>query len=300
MFTLPEVNIKYSTIRDVLWKIENNLDLYQFSNLSSRFDLLHLHDSFQGIAEHFDCVIISFTTFGAVKWVDDMTSNQSPNSYVTNPFLRYTDKMTFSERLINTVSNIFESTLFELLHKPLQRSLYKKYFPNAKRTFDEIYKSSAIYLMNTHVSSAFARPYLPNMIEICGIHVEPAQPLPNDLQLFLDSADEGAIVFSMGSNIQATDWPLEMREIFIKTFGKLKQKVLWKYENDTLPGKSDNVMISKWLPQRDAIAHPNVKLFITHGGLLGTTEALIEGLPILGIPIFGDQMVNSIFFFYFY
>lgn len=208
--------------------------------------------------------------------------------------------MTFSERLINTVSNLFESTSFELVHKPLQRSLYKKYFPNAKRSFDEIYKSSAIYLMNTHVSSAFARPYLPNMIEICGIHVEPVQPLPNDIQLFLDSADEGAIVFSMGSNIKAIDWPLEMREIFIKTFGKLKQKVLWKYENDTLPGKTDNVMISKWLPQRDAIAHPNVKLFITHGGLLGTTEALIEGLPILGIPIFGDQMVNSIFCFYWY
>ncbi|XP_037038245.1 UDP-glycosyltransferase UGT5-like [Bradysia coprophila] len=249
-------------------------------------------DAIMGIADHVDCVIISFATFGAVKWVDDMTSNQSPNSYVTNPFLRYTDRMAFSERLVNTVSNIFESIAFEFFHKPLQRSLYKKHFPNAKRSFDEIYKSSAIYFMNTHVSSAFARPYLPHMIDIGGIHVEPAQPLPEDIKAFLDASDEGAIVFSMGSNIQATDWPVEMREIFVKTFGKLKQKVLWKYENDTLAGKTDNVMISKWLPQRDVIAHPNVKLFITHGGLLGTTEALIEGLPVLGIPIFGDQKMN--------
>ncbi len=39
-------------------------------------------------------------------------------------------------------------------------------------------------------------------------------------------------------------------------------------------------------------AHSNVKLFISHGGLLGTSEAVYEGVPILGIPIFGDQRTN--------
>lgn len=39
-------------------------------------------------------------------------------------------------------------------------------------------------------------------------------------------------------------------------------------------------------------AHSNVKLFISHGGLLGTTEAVYEGVPILSMPIFGDQMTN--------
>lgn len=35
------------------------------------------------------------------------------------------------------------------------------------------------------------------------------------------------------------------------------------------------------------------KLFkITHGGALGTTEALSEGVALLGIPLFGDQQMN--------
>jgi len=48
----------------------------------------------------------------------------------------------------------------------------------------------------------------------------------------------------------------------------------------------------KWLPQRDVLAHPKVKVFISHGGLLGTTEAVVSAVPILGIPMYGDQPNN--------
>jgi glucuronosyltransferase len=33
-------------------------------------------------------------------------------------------------------------------------------------------------------------------------------------------------------------------------------------------------------------------LFISHGGLLGVNEAIYEGVPIMGIPIFVDQRHN--------
>lgn len=155
-------------------------------------------------------------------------------------------------------------------------------------------KNVSLVLVNHHFSTSSIRPFVANMIEVGGIHVEPVKPLPEDIQQFLDSATNGAILFSMGSIIQGVQWETKKREAFVNAFAKLNIKVLWKYENETLPKNPGDIMISPWIPQRDVLAHPNIKLFITHGGLLGTTEALVEGVPVLGIPIYADQKMNMI------
>lgn len=35
-----------------------------------------------------------------------------------------------------------------------------------------------------------------------------------------------------------------------------------------------------------------MKAFITHGGLMGSMEAIYFGIPMIGIPLFGDQYMN--------
>ncbi|KAK8724680.1 hypothetical protein OTU49_011219, partial [Cherax quadricarinatus] len=42
-------------------------------------------------------------------------------------------------------------------------------------------------------------------------------------------------------------------------------------------------------------AHNNVKVFITHGGLLSMQEAIYHATPLLALPIFSDQPRNSMF-----
>lgn len=221
-----------------------------------------------------------------------MTGSPNPTSYIPNIFLKYTDKMSFLERFVNFFVWMLDEFYIRFDHFPRQKKLYEKYFPDAETSFEDQRKNISLLFNNNYFASSTVKPGMPNIVDIGGIHVEAAKPLPKLLQEFLDSASDGAILFSMGSIIQAVQWEAEKREAFVKAFGKLKQKVLWKYENKTLPHKPQNVMIGSWIPQRDILAHPNVKLFITHGGLLGTSEALVEGVPVLGIPIFGDQTMN--------
>lgn len=40
------------------------------------------------------------------------------------------------------------------------------------------------------------------------------------------------------------------------------------------------------------IAHPNVRLFITHGGLHSLEETIYHAKPIIAVPFFGDQYFN--------
>jgi len=40
------------------------------------------------------------------------------------------------------------------------------------------------------------------------------------------------------------------------------------------------------------IVHPNVKLFISHGGISGVYEAVDAAVPVLGFPILFDQPRN--------
>lgn len=78
-----------------------------------------------------------------------------------------------------------------------------------------------------------------------------------------------------------------------RIFAKLKQKIIMKWETESTPvGKPSNVFISDWLPQEDILAHPSLRLFITHCGLGGINEARYHGVPILGIPLYGDHEKN--------
>lgn len=96
---------------------------------------------------------------------------------------------------------------------------------------------------------------------------------------------------SLGSNVRSADLSSEKLSIFLNKFRSIKQKIVWKFETD-LPNKPDNVIVGKWLPQNDILAHPNVKVFISHCGKGGVTEAKYHGVPVLGIPLFAEQSGN--------
>ncbi len=58
----------------------------------------------------------------------------------------------------------------------------------------------------------------------------------------------------------------------------MRRRIIVSGLADRLPS---NVMISKWLPQQDALAHPNVKLFVSHVGQSSFQESICHKMPIV-------------------
>ncbi|KAH9636336.1 hypothetical protein HF086_012601 [Spodoptera exigua] len=115
-----------------------------------------------------------------------------------------------------------------------------------------------------------------------------------DLQKLMDEAKNGVIYFSMGSIVQSDGMSEQMQKSILDMFSKYKQTVIWKFESDMKDDIPPNVHLVKWAPQQSILAHPNLKLFITHGGQLSTSEAIHYGIPLVGIPVMADQVLNMI------
>jgi len=110
----------------------------------------------------------------------------------------------------------------------------------------------------------------------------------------MNDSPDGVVYLSFGSVIKLTLLPKNELRILIQQLGKIKQKVLFKWESDDKTEFPPNIIVRKWFPQTDILGHPNCKLFITHGGIHSTEEAIYFGVPMLAISVFGDQLHNSL------
>ncbi|KAL3267335.1 hypothetical protein HHI36_011466 [Cryptolaemus montrouzieri] len=198
--------------------------------------------------------------------------------------------MDFTERVQNMINNVIANSVVNFLMIPYQNKQLHKYYPDAPQVNDLIYNTSLL-LINADPSVYDPIPKVPNVINIAGYHIAKPKPLPKDIEIILNNAKHGVVYFSLGSNLKSKFIAKEKIEIILRVLSRLKETVLWKFEDD-LPGKPANVIIQKWFPQNDILAHKNVKLFITHGGLYSTIESIYHGVPMLGFPFFGDQMSN--------
>ncbi|XP_066259819.1 UDP-glycosyltransferase UGT5-like [Euwallacea similis] len=260
-----------------------------------KFDLIiseyFFNDMIHVYANILDCPLVLLNSQGPTEYISPIVANPRPVSYVSHVFYQMSKNFTLIERTINLAVAIMNYSLMQLFFLRYQEKSLQDVYPGSPSIY-ELYDRVALILLNSHSSINEAVPLVPNMIEIGGYFIDPPKKLPKDLQEFMDGAKEGVIYFSLGSNAKSKDMTQEKKNIFLNIFGKLKQKVIWKFE-EKLPNMPSNVLIKDWYPQKDILAHPNMRLFITHGGLLSTTETIYHGVPILAIPIFADQHSNA-------
>lgn len=63
-------------------------------------------------------------------------------------------------------------------------------------------------------------------------------------------------------------------------------------DNTCIKNEMPCLQVKSWLPQQDILAHKNVKVFVTHGGLFSLLEGLYHGTTMVGLPLATDQFAN--------
>ncbi|XP_050427170.1 UDP-glucosyltransferase 2-like [Adelges cooleyi] len=244
-----------------------------------------------GYAYHFKAPLLSVMSSSHLPWSYDRVAGPDNPSYIPTIVTRVAGKMDFKQRMINTFYYVYFKIAWKYYSEwPADEFLKENFGPNTPYINDILYNTSMVFV-NGHFSLDGPRPLVPNMVEIGGVHLKPPGPIPKDILKFIEDSPNGVMLFTFGALIRASTIPKPVLQIFLDVFAKLPIRVLWKFEED-IPNKSDNLYISKWMPQRDILNHPKVRIFMSHGGQLGVHEAIHSGVPVIGIPFFFDQPRN--------
>lgn len=59
-----------------------------------------------------------------------------------------------------------------------------------------------------------------------------------------------------------------------------------------LGNQDPNWLIAPWVEQRAILDHPSTSLFLSHCGTGSVMETVVHGVPVIGMPFFGDQPAN--------
>ncbi|KAG5887594.1 hypothetical protein JTB14_025753 [Gonioctena quinquepunctata] len=267
-----------------------------FLKEDNHFDLILAElfntNCFLGLAKKFNVPIVGMISSTVMPWTVSSFGSPDNPAFIPNHFLGNSDRMTFLGRLENTVIYLWNRLTYKYQMLVPGNEYSKKYLGLDVLDETDIMKNISILLMNAHFSLNLPKPLVPNIIEVGGLHLGEPKRLPEDLERFINESTDGVVYMSLGSTLKSHTLHKELKEAFLKAFSRLKQRVILKWETD-IEEKPKNVMIMRWAPQFDILCHPNVKAFISHGGMGGITEAVYCGVPIMVMPQFGDQFSNA-------
>ncbi|XP_043488518.1 UDP-glucosyltransferase 2-like [Polistes fuscatus] len=240
--------------------------------------------------------VIGVSSSALYPWANPFIANPENLAFVANNLLDYVKQMNFWQRTFKTLHTLFNKMYFNYFTQ-YQDQLIKKYVGPNMPSVRELERNISMILVNSHFSLNGVRPITTALIEVGGLHVqEDDTKLSPELKKWADECDkDGFIYFSFGSMIKIETFPKHILDIFYKSFEKISPvKILMKIPNpkDLPADLPNNVRMSPWLPQLKILKHPNIRAFITHGGLMGTQETIACGVPMIGIPLFADQFTN--------
>jgi glucuronosyltransferase len=163
---------------------EETYDLPQVHELlKEKFDLIIVSAIFNecaaGYIYKFNTSIIQVSPISAQSWILHPVGGSSPTSFVPNVFMGYGQEMNFMERAVNFVTEVVFVQVWNWFIVPRFEEIYRnKLGDQSLPGAFEILKNTSLIISNGHFSMNSPRPFLPDVIEVGGMHTRPAKKLP--------------------------------------------------------------------------------------------------------------------------
>ncbi|CAD5214255.1 unnamed protein product [Bursaphelenchus xylophilus] len=255
------------------------------------------------IGEHFDtCTYALFEVLGIKKYISayaapifpqalELLGHGMTTAYI--PALNNND-MSYVERakafLLRPIGYYYYNRIFEQPVKEAVRAALGRSFD-----VNAAFVQSSYAFVNGDEHLEYQQPTSQKVVYIGGITQHNTGKIPEPFKKVLKSARRGVILVSFGTVATGEVMPNKTKEILSETFAQFPDiKFLFKHNDryDPLFRHMDNVVVEKWVPQKEVLAHPKTIGFITHGGLNSVSETAFHGVPSVCIPLFGDQERN--------
>ena len=136
-----------------------------------------------------------------------------------------------------------------------------------------------------------SRPLGSNIKVIGALLPEPARRPPDYLHKYMS---ENKVVVIVSFSTVLPNYPTGLAQNIADELSKVSAAVLWKYSGTIPKNLGKNIKIIPWFPKNefsfnDILGHSSVKVFVTHGGLNSYQESVYHGVPMVVVPMVGDQ-----------
>ncbi|QHB21795.1 egt [Artaxa digramma nucleopolyhedrovirus] len=187
---------------------------------------------------------------------------------------------------------------FELLAEE-QSDLMKIQFGDDTPDVTRLRDTVQLLLVNVHPIFDNNRPVPSSVQYLGGLHMHNmrVRELDGYVREILDNSTMGLVYVSFGTSVQSTSMDNEFLDELLDCFGRLPYNVAWKFDSANILNVKrslpTNVYIQTWFDQYSLLHHRNVKAFVTQGGVQSTDEAIEALVPMVGLPMIGDQAYNA-------
>ena len=208
------------------------------------------------------------------------------------------DNLTFLQRLKLTLAGAAFRFFFRNVIGHFMFSSIQGYCPSV--TLTQATAASGVYMpqiVPSVIGFEYPRTLSPLTTYVGPLLTRNPDPISTDLQEWLDSKEEQSVVYaSMGSHMILNK---EQGNAILNGVLSTNYSLLWSLREsnrgilDGVELDVKRVQILNWAPQLAVLGHRAIRMAVVHGGMNGIHESLYSGVPLIVLPINGDQMANA-------